>query len=91
MRSVSIRRLRRSITELKLDERLRLPGLDPRRADLAVAGTILLDTIIVRSVLVTALNLDIGRWMWWPSRLAHKPDPAPHELSQERTAALTRS
>jgi RND superfamily putative drug exporter len=57
----------------------------------AVAFGILLDTIIVRSVLVTALNLDLGRWMWWPSRLAHKPDPAPEELSQERTAALTGS
>ncbi|HUY48750.1 MAG TPA: MMPL family transporter [Streptosporangiaceae bacterium] len=55
----------------------------------AVAFGILLDTIVVRSVLVTALNLDIGRWMWWPSRLAHKPDPAPEELSQERAAATT--
>ena len=55
----------------------------------AVAFGILLDTIIVRSVLVTALNLDIGRWMWWPSRLAHKPDPAPAELGQERARALT--
>ena len=55
----------------------------------AVALGILLDTIIVRSVLVTALNLDIGRWMWWPSRLAHKPDPAPAELGQERARALT--
>jgi RND superfamily putative drug exporter len=55
----------------------------------AVAFGILLDTIVVRSVLVTALNLDIGRWMWWPSRLARKPDPAPEELSQERTSALT--
>ena len=55
----------------------------------AVAFGILLDTIIVRSVLVTALNLDIGRWMWWPSRLAHNPDPDPAELSQERTGALT--
>ena len=55
----------------------------------AVAFGILLDTIIVRSVLVTALNLDIGRWMWWPSSLAHKPDPAPAELSQERAAATT--
>jgi putative drug exporter of the RND superfamily len=36
----------------------------------AVAFGVLLDTIIVRSVLVTALNLDIGRWMWWPSALA---------------------
>ena len=35
----------------------------------AVALGVLLDTIIVRSVLVTALNLDLGRWMWWPSRL----------------------
>jgi putative drug exporter of the RND superfamily len=55
----------------------------------AVAFGILLDTIIVRSVLVTALNLDLGRWMWWPSKLARKPDPAPAELSQERASALT--
>ncbi len=38
-----------------------------------VAIGVLLDTIIVRSVLVTALTLDIGRWMWWPSRLARPP------------------
>ncbi len=50
----------------------------------AVAFGVLLDTIVVRSVLVTALNLDVGRWMWWPSRLAGKPDPAPDEL-EERT------
>jgi RND superfamily putative drug exporter len=55
----------------------------------AVAFGILLDTIVVRSVLVTALNLDVGRWMWWPSRLARKPDPAPGELRQERATALT--
>src|SRR6266566_368795 len=53
----------------------------------AVAFGIVLDTIIVRAVLVTALNLDIGRWMWWPSKLAQKPDPAPDELSRERAAA----
>jgi len=39
----------------------------------AVAFGVLLDTIIVRSVLVTALNLDLGRWMWWPGRLAREP------------------
>jgi putative drug exporter of the RND superfamily len=55
----------------------------------AVALGILLDTIVVRSVLVTALNLDLGRWMWWPSRLARKPDPAPSELGEERASALT--
>jgi putative drug exporter of the RND superfamily len=43
----------------------------------AVAVGVLLDTIIVRSVLVTALTLDIGRWMWWPSKLARQaPDRA---------------
>ncbi len=36
----------------------------------AVALGVLLDTIVVRSVLVTALNLDVGRWMWWPSRMS---------------------
>jgi len=54
----------------------------------AVALGILLDTIVVRSVLVTALNLDLGRWMWWPSRLARKPDPAVDELGRERADAL---
>jgi len=57
----------------------------------AVAFGILLDTIVVRSVLVTALNLDVGRWMWWPSKLARTPDPAPAELGHERAAALTRA
>jgi RND superfamily putative drug exporter len=40
----------------------------------AVALGVLLDTIVVRSVLVTALNLDIGRHIWWPSRLARRSD-----------------
>ena len=41
-----IRRLRREVCALDLAGRLRLPGLDPRRADLAAAGSILLDTIL---------------------------------------------
>jgi putative drug exporter of the RND superfamily len=42
---------------------------------IAVALGVLLDTMIVRSVLVTALNLDVGARIWWPSRL--DPDDAP--------------
>ena len=38
----------------------------------AVAFGVLLDTIVVRSVLVTALNLDLGRWVWWPSALSRQ-------------------
>ncbi len=50
----------------------------------AVAFGVLLDTLIVRSVLVTALNLDLGRWMWWPSRLSRMPDePAPTEPERD--------
>jgi RND superfamily putative drug exporter len=55
----------------------------------AVAFGVLLDTFVVRSVLVTALNLDVGRWIWWPSRLARKHDVEPDELAAEE-AALTR-
>jgi len=35
----------------------------------AVALGVILDTMIVRSVLVTAINLDLGSTIWWPSRL----------------------
>jgi putative drug exporter of the RND superfamily len=52
-----------------------------------VALGVLLDTLIVRSVLVTALTLDVGRHMWWPSRLAARhaeetASAAPGELSR---------
>jgi RND superfamily putative drug exporter len=35
-----------------------------------VAFGVLLDTLVVRSLLVPALSWDIGRRIWWPSRLA---------------------
>jgi len=43
-----IRRVRKQLLERDLEERLRVPGLEPRRADLAVAGSILLDAIVRR-------------------------------------------
>ncbi len=55
----------------------------------AVAFGVLLDTFVVRSVLVTALTLDVGRWIWWPSGLSGKHDVDLAELQDERTA-LTR-
>src|SRR6266540_3939433 len=54
----------------------------------AVALGVLIDTFIVRSVLVTALTLDIGRWMWWPSKLAGRRDVSNVELGTEATPEL---
>ncbi|HST50018.1 MMPL family transporter [Jatrophihabitans sp.] len=40
----------------------------------AVAVGVLMDTILVRSILVPALAADIGKRIWWPSKLAHGAD-----------------
>ncbi|RMI35398.1 MMPL family transporter [Nocardia stercoris] len=43
-----------------------------------IAVGVLLDTLIVRSILVTSLTLDIGDRIWWPSPLARQgrePEP----------------
>jgi RND superfamily putative drug exporter len=65
-----------------------LPSTTLTEIGFTVAFGILLDTLIVRSVLVTALNLDLGHRMWWPARLARKPDPALPELGGDRVASL---
>jgi exopolyphosphatase/guanosine-5'-triphosphate,3'-diphosphate pyrophosphatase len=43
-----IRRVRKDLVALDLEKRLRVPGLEPRRADLAVAGAILVDELLRR-------------------------------------------
>ena len=53
-----------------------------------VAFGVLLDTFVVRSVLVPALVLDVGQKVWWPSRLArtdgaHEPE---RDLEPDRAA-----
>jgi RND superfamily putative drug exporter len=53
-----------------------LPVVSFAEIGFAVALGVLLDTLVVRSILVTALNLDIGPRMWWPSALARRPEPA---------------
>jgi exopolyphosphatase / guanosine-5'-triphosphate,3'-diphosphate pyrophosphatase len=44
----ALHKLRKRLTSISLEERLAIPGLDPRRADLSVAGSVLLDTIVRR-------------------------------------------
>lgn len=50
---------------------------------LAVALGVILDTMIVRSVLVTAINMDLGGKIWWPSKL----DSEDHHLSADEIEA----
>ena len=43
-----IHKWRRKLVAMPLERRLEIPGLDPRRADLAPAGAVLLDTLLER-------------------------------------------
>jgi len=66
-----------------------IPAMKLMVATVPLVGGVALIFLLAGVVhLVTALNLDVGRWMWWPSKLAHTPDPAPAELGHERADAL---
>ncbi len=62
-----------------------------------VAFGVLLDTLIVRSVLVPALTFDLDRRMWWPSRLSQRQQPSrprgprPRRWAAHRGAAAGRA
>ncbi|MBG6084208.1 MMPL family transporter [Zhihengliuella flava] len=60
-----------------------------------VAFGVLLDTLVVRTLLVPALSHELGRWLWWPSKLFRRPGglraespDADSEADAERSAAL---
>ncbi|MBH0781625.1 MMPL family transporter [Nocardia bovistercoris] len=62
-----------------------LPVVTFAELGIVIAFGVLLDTIIVRAILVTALTLDIGDKIWWPSALSRpranvpSADPRPEE------------
>ena len=58
-----------------------LPLLFLAQIAFVVAFGVLLDTLVVRSLLVPALCHDVGRLIWWPSRLARERDHADAETA----------
>ncbi|MEV1129816.1 MMPL family transporter [Agromyces sp. NPDC049794] len=61
-----------------------LPILFLAQISFIVAFGVLLDTFLVRSLLVPALSYDIGRAIWWPSKLWRSAAPE----SRDRAAAI---
>ncbi|MFF7458141.1 MMPL family transporter [Kitasatospora sp. NPDC008115] len=60
-----------------------LPIVGLAEIGFAVALGVLLDTFVVRSVLVTAVTMDLDHRMWWPSRLSRQVPPPKEELARQ--------
>ncbi|WP_327139163.1 MMPL/RND family transporter [Nocardia sp. NBC_01327] len=55
-----------------------------------IATGLLLDTLVVRTVMIPAMAVLVGRWNWWPSRLSRTPaEPRSTERVPQPDAALT--
>ena len=66
-----------------------LPLLFLAQIAFIVAFGVLLDTLIVRSLLVPALAYDLGSRVWWPSRLVHAEATMPMAATASATAVST--
>jgi RND superfamily putative drug exporter len=64
-----------------------LPIVAALHIGLVVAIGVLLDTFVVRTLLVPTLAVDLGPRLWWPGRPAHRPaPPQPRQDSVELAA-----
>ncbi|MGO9959428.1 MAG: MMPL family transporter, partial [Solirubrobacteraceae bacterium] len=54
-------------------------GSQLRAIGFGLAAGILMDTFLVRTLLVPSTVMLLGRWNWWPSHLSREPDEEPTE------------
>ena len=61
-----------------------------RQIGLGVAAGILMDTFLIRTLLIPALVVLLGRWNWWPSRLfyANRLGAAPEADTEEALSSV---
>ena len=68
-----------------------LPLVPSLQIGIVVAVGVLLDTLVVRSLLIPALAVDIGSRFWWPGRLASRQArPGTTDAAAARPAEPTR-
>lgn len=67
-----------------------LPLLFLAQIAFIVAFGVLLDTLVVRSLLVPALAVDLGRWTWWPGAASRRRTGAEADAAPVQPVQKTR-
>ena len=60
-------------------------GSQIRDVGVGLALGVLMDTFVVRTVLVPSTVVLLGRWNWWPARLSRQPADQPSDSPPENT------
>jgi RND superfamily putative drug exporter len=60
-------------------------GSQIRDVGVGLALGVLMDTFVVRTVLVPSTVVLLGRWNWWPARLSRQPADQPGDPSPENS------